>query len=314
MKYKYHYFYKVTNNINGHFYYGVHNTNNLNDDYMGSGTRLQYAFKKYGIENFSREILKLFSTSKEAFEYEAEIVTEDLVKDNNCYNQKLGGEYDYITMRNTISVIDKDGNTFRVHKDDPRWLSGELKGVTSGKVNAIDSKGNHIFVFKDDPRFETGELQHLYKNTVFVKDKHNNCYHVSKNDPRILSGELIYYSSGKKMSEQAKQKFRETIKNNKNNYKTRTVYKENEVIRVSNNDLQKYLDMGYKIGKGEKVKIIKNQKIYEAHQKYHYSAGEKNSQYGTCWVYNDNESIKIKKEQLEEYISNGWIKGRKMKF
>ena len=62
---KYHYFYKITNNINGHFYYGVHNTNNINDGYMGSGTRLHYAYKKYGIENFSKEILKYFESRNE---------------------------------------------------------------------------------------------------------------------------------------------------------------------------------------------------------------------------------------------------------
>lgn len=28
----------------------------------------------------------------------------------------------------------------------------------------------------------------------------------------------------------------------------------------------------------------------------------------------NNKSISIKKDKLEEYISNGWIKGRKMKF
>jgi hypothetical protein len=40
--------------------------------------------------------------------------------------------------------------------------------------------------------------------------------------------------------------------------------------------------------------------------------GEKNSQFGTCWVYNDKESKKIKKEELNFHLSNGWIKGRKM--
>lgn len=43
---QYHYFYKITNKVNGHFYYGIHSTNDLNDGYMGSGTRLHYAYKK----------------------------------------------------------------------------------------------------------------------------------------------------------------------------------------------------------------------------------------------------------------------------
>ena len=63
----YNYFYKITNNINNHFYYGVHCTDNLNDGYMGSGTRLKYAYKKYGMENFNKEILKFFDTVKEAY-------------------------------------------------------------------------------------------------------------------------------------------------------------------------------------------------------------------------------------------------------
>lgn len=33
-EHKYYYFYKVTNVINNHFYYGIHCTDNLNDGYM----------------------------------------------------------------------------------------------------------------------------------------------------------------------------------------------------------------------------------------------------------------------------------------
>ena len=41
--------------------------------------------------------------------------------------------------------------------------------------------------------------------------------------------------------------------------------------------------------------------------------GNKNSQFGTCWVYNDIECRKIKLIELSIYLSNGWIKGRKMR-
>lgn len=40
--------------------------------------------------------------------------------------------------------------------------------------------------------------------------------------------------------------------------------------------------------------------------------GKLNSQYGTCWITNNIENKKINKKELNEYIKNGWIKGRKM--
>ena len=50
----YHYFYKITNRINGHYYYGVHSTSDIDDGYMGSGKRLKHAKNLYGIENFDK--------------------------------------------------------------------------------------------------------------------------------------------------------------------------------------------------------------------------------------------------------------------
>lgn len=45
-------------------------------------------------------------------------------------------------------------------------------------------------------------------------------------------------------------------------------------------------------------------------------SGKENSQFGTCWVFNEVEkkSIKIKKNQLQSYLELGWFKGRKMIF
>lgn len=90
---KYHYFYKITNRINGMFYYGIHSTNDLNDDYMGSGKRIRAAIKKYGVENFTKEIIKFFPTLKELSDYEQQIIDESLLNDPKCYNLVKGGYF-----------------------------------------------------------------------------------------------------------------------------------------------------------------------------------------------------------------------------
>lgn len=44
-----------------------------------------------------------------------------------------------------------------------------------------------------------------------------------------------------------------------------------------------------------------------------YQAGEGNSQYGTQWIYSDEEKTS-KKIRVTDDIPDGWIKGRKIKF
>jgi hypothetical protein len=39
-------------------------------------------------------------------------------------------------------------------------------------------------------------------------------------------------------------------------------------------------------------------------------SGEKNSQFGSCWITDGAKPIKIKKEQLDEYLAKGYSRGR----
>jgi group I intron endonuclease len=90
--------YKVTNKVNGKIYVGSHKTKNLNDGYMGSGKYLNHAFQKYGLENFTKEILFIFNNPKDMYAKEAEIVNEEFLAESNTYNLKKGGfgGFDYI--------------------------------------------------------------------------------------------------------------------------------------------------------------------------------------------------------------------------
>lgn len=83
--------YRVTNNINGNFYIGVHGTDDLEDDYLGSGGSVLDAIAKYGAEHFTREIIKHFESAESAYEYEALIVDEAFVSRRDTYNQVPGG-------------------------------------------------------------------------------------------------------------------------------------------------------------------------------------------------------------------------------
>lgn len=86
-----HLVYKITNKLNGHYYIGVHSTLNIEDGYMGSGNLIRRAIKKYGIENFSKEILFLFDNRKDAFYKEMELVDSTTLADGMCYNLSFGG-------------------------------------------------------------------------------------------------------------------------------------------------------------------------------------------------------------------------------
>ncbi len=62
-----HIVYITTNLVNGKQYVGDHSSDNLKDGYLGSGTAIKRAIKKFGKKNFNREILESFDTKEEAF-------------------------------------------------------------------------------------------------------------------------------------------------------------------------------------------------------------------------------------------------------
>ncbi len=100
-------------------------------------------------------------------------------------------------FRNTVVVTDRNKNSFRVVKNDPRLLSKELTYPTKGRVSVKDKNGNTLSVLLDDPRFISKELVTLSKGKLSVKDKDGNTFQVSVDDPRLKSGEIAIHTKGK---------------------------------------------------------------------------------------------------------------------
>ena len=44
-----------------------------------------------------------------------------------------------------------------------------------------------------------------------------------------------------------------------------------------------------------------------------HQSGIKNSQFGTVWIYKDNQTQKVKKELAQQFLHQGWQAGRKPK-
>ena len=89
------YVYITTNLLDGKKYIGVVATKNHKKraDYLGSGILLKRAIKKYGRDNFKKEIIKEFVTDKEAREYEKMLINKLCAKERKDYYNLCDGGY-----------------------------------------------------------------------------------------------------------------------------------------------------------------------------------------------------------------------------
>lgn len=80
----------TTNKINNKRYIGKHQ--NFNDEYYGSSKQLKEDIKKYGKQNFIREILVIASSYEELNQLEIEYIAKyNAVSDPMFYNIHIGG-------------------------------------------------------------------------------------------------------------------------------------------------------------------------------------------------------------------------------
>lgn len=276
-EYKYHYLYKITNKHTSQFYFGIHSTNDLNDNYMGSGTLIKREYKKHGKDQFIKEFIKFFDNRQDLIKYEQEIVNEDILKDPLCLNITKGGKAgleDGFTV-GLVTVRDKDGNCFDVKKNDPRYISGELVSISKNKVVVKDKFGKIFKVSVTDPRYISGELVIVTKGNKAGTGR----TYVMKNEECkfILKDELQYYLDDGWVQ---KSKCKGRISPTKGMF---WVCKEGQQKIIKPEELQTYLNDGW-----ERTRMT-------------------NPLLNTICVSNaDGKGKFIKPEELQTYLNDGW--------
>jgi hypothetical protein len=244
---KYHLIYKTTNLANNKIYIGAHSTNNIDDGYLGSGKMLNSAIKKYGVENFKKEVLYMFHSPEEMFEKEKEIVTEEFVSRSDVYNIVTGG----------FGGFNKGSKNLR-----------HITNAKSGEVIAVDQ--SKLKEFLNNGWF-LGGVAPSNKGKVYVyKDNSRIAIDPAKIDNYLKEGWQLGYA------------------NSPTKGKTWVYHKvEDRYTLCDKVDLDDYINQGWIKKKWAPVKK------------------------GSIWINKNGLGKRIDKDLLEEYLTTGWIKGRK---
>ena len=182
--------YKITNKRNNKFYIGMHKTTNLNDGYMGSGKLIKRAIKKYGIENFNKEILFIFDNEEDMKLKEKELV----VLNEMSYNLLEGGTGGFgFLNKNKLNNLNKD------KKEIYQKVSNSLKG----RKNKEASERLKIRHQEGLVNYNTFSGKHHTEETKLKISK----AHIGKTP----------WNKGVPRSEETKEKIRQTLLKNKSN-------------------------------------------------------------------------------------------------
>ena len=151
--------YKVTNKINDKFYIGKHKTKNLDDGYMGSGKLIKAAIRKYGIENFEKEILETFNTEEKMNEAEKRCV----VLGEGSYNIRPGGYggWTYVNI-NGLNIHPWTDERLKKHSETASRIRKEQLLIEENRIK-----------FKELTVLAHLKIKELYPNGIWYGRKHS---------------------------------------------------------------------------------------------------------------------------------------------
>lgn len=168
---KYYTIYKITNKINGKFYIGKHITEDLNDNYMGSGKLIKKAIEKYGIENFEKEIIKIYDN-----EYDMNIAESLLIdlSDKHSYNLQPGGNgsWNYINENNLANTDELKKKKSEKMKE--YWTEEKRKEKSEQMKEYNKENGTERYSDFLKQRYEDPVFMEKFKSTMNNVNKDEN--------------------------------------------------------------------------------------------------------------------------------------------
>ena len=198
--------YKITNKINGKFYIGKHQTIDLNDGYMGSGKLLKRAIAKYGMDNFTKEILHTFDNELEMNVKEKELV----VITETSYNLCEGGQggFGYINKNSLwltethrkAAVENRKKATEKLIELAKTNLEWKKKHSEITSLRHASKKENYVHSFlgkKHKPEtIELMKLSALGKHAGVKNSQYGTCWVTNgKENKKVKKEELDFWSN-----------------------------------------------------------------------------------------------------------------------
>lgn len=216
--------YKITNLLNGKIYVGQDSKNNSN--YFGSGTLIRKAIKKYGKENFKKEILEKCSCVEELNEKEVYWIDKLKSKSKHIgYNITCGGsptpDEEY---RRKVGFVHKGKIVSEATRklQSEAHLGCEMTDEAKAKLSEINSGVNH-------PQYGT----HHSEETIAKMSKPRS-EQGKKNISEAHKGQ-VPWNKGTKVSEEERLLMSERMKGDKNpNFGKKRSPETIEKIRQSN--------------------------------------------------------------------------------
>jgi hypothetical protein len=123
---------------------------------------------------------------------------------------------------------------------------------------------------------------------------------------------LMGGGNGGFISEEHYNKLKKIVsENQKKKFKNTEYYEKIKLVLLTNvKNAHKNGNIKYDNFKGKTHSDDTKQKMSDSSKGI--GIGETNSQYGTCWITKEGLNKKIKKEELDSYLNDGWVKGRKI--